>query len=209
MIHWIKPRLADVLTGFRLYAALPLFLLLVFGHWTAALVLLLVMALSDALDGWAARQWKPVEKHSHDLDTRADGAMCVAVVAGVATRLALADWNDWREAYMNAWFVIAIAVLTGLGTATFVWLTGRLEPVKAERVDVVHGVYYALLVMACIAVVGYEAVQGRDESTRGLIGVLIGSALVIVLFLKRDRLKGRPDAHYPGNRTWKTLFSRA
>ena len=201
-------KVADALTLFRLFSAPVLLALLLCGQWQAAMVLFIVAILSDAFDGLAARRWPPKEhrfrKDPHAFDNAADGALSVLAVAGLLGRVFLAWLNDWAEATLFVGWAIA-AVLILLVTGVFLFLVGQLVPASAEKVDVLHGFFYGILLLATLSQITILATTGAATA---MWACLIGAATVAICFVKWDRLTSRPEVTYNGTKTWGTLFSR-
>jgi len=102
---------ANALTLFRAVAGLPIFIALGYGERTFALVLFVVAASSDALDGYLARRGGTAEGHGMILDPLADKALVLLTLIA----LALVGWAPLGVAAIIALrevFVGAVRVLT-------------------------------------------------------------------------------------------------
>lgn len=200
-------RIADALTIFRLFSAPVLLVLLLCGQWQVAMILFIAGILSDAFDGIAARRWPPREHRfrtdPHAFDNAADGALSVLGVAGLLGRFFLAWLNDWPEANLFVGWAIA-AVLILLATGVFLFLVGQLVPASAEKIDVIHGFFYGVLLLATLVQITILA-----TGANAVVWIcLIGAVTVVICVIKWDRLTSRPEVTYNGTKTWDTLFSR-
>lgn len=199
-------KIADVLTFFRLLAAPVLFVLILLGQWDWAMVLFIAAALSDAADGWFARRWPPAScwyrKDPHAFDNAADGALSVLAMAALVVRFFLAWRNSWPDGHLFVGWAVAAGV-TLVATGVFLFLVGQLEPASAERVDVVHGVFYGALLLAVLVQI---TVLASGDMAVLWVSIYLISIGALILF-KWDRLTSRSEVAYKGTKTWRTLFS--
>lgn len=177
--------IADVLTATRLFVAVPLFVLILLDQWKFAMVLLIIAALSDAFDGMAARRWPPKEhwyrKDPHLFDNAGDSLLFVSVLLGLAIQI------------RPLWVVLTALVMAG--TALIEVLRRNLYAPYAERVDVIHGWFFAIFLVAMLVQITERATEWWPVWT--LIYFVISGAIVAV---KWDRATSRPEGIYTG--TW-------
>ncbi|MBI3888959.1 CDP-alcohol phosphatidyltransferase family protein [Candidatus Saccharibacteria bacterium] len=178
--------IADALTFFRIFAAIPLFLLIWTDQWTAATVLFIVAILSDALDGPAARRWPPKEhayrKNSHDFDNLGDSLMFAGVIIGLAFQI------------RPIWWIILIGVI--IGSVLIEIPKQKLTPVYAERVDVFHGWCFGIFLLAMLI----QLTEQVTETWWVPISIFYVAAALIIVFAKPERATSRPEVVYKG--TW-------
>lgn len=211
-------QIADVLTRFRLWGSLPLFGLVVGSVWWNsfnwyALALYVLLILSDAADGWAARKWpRPytlpphVDKHKEDND--ADFVLSVAVIGGFAVKAGY-EWLV-RGVFTGgtvAWLVLA--VMSAVVSLVFLWLVKELRWPEAERVDVAWGFFYGGLLVTYLLALTYRATNG-DVMGMAFFAIMYGGIGGIILVFKRERLMSRLEQRangaYTGTKSVKQLF---
>ncbi|HEV8654567.1 MAG TPA: CDP-alcohol phosphatidyltransferase family protein [Candidatus Limnocylindria bacterium] len=109
---------ANALTLFRAAAGLPIFIALGYGERTFALVLFVVAASSDALDGYLARRGGTAEGHGIILDPLADKALVLLTLIALTlvgrAPLGIAAIIVVREVFVGA--VRVFAYRSGLRT---------------------------------------------------------------------------------------------
>ena len=201
-------KIADALTFFRLFSAPVLFVLILMGQWQVAMWLFIAAILSDAFDGVAARRWPPkfhrYREDPHAFDNLADGALSVSVVVALVVRFCLAWLQAWPDGHLALpWLIAAVCILAA--TACFLFLVGRLVPDSAEKVDICHGIFYALLLVACLTQITMLTDNPIEKFYLTLAYI---AALAWAGIVKWDRMTSRPDATYRGTKTWGALFSR-
>ena len=151
----------NVITGLRLAAVAPLVWLLIEGQSGAALALLVLMGVSDAVDGFLAKRFQWCTRVGEYLDPLADKMMLVG------TYLAL----GWLGA-MPAWLVAAV-ILRDLvivaGAIAYHLVTHRLEmrPTWLSKINTT-----AQIVLA-IAVILDQVMPIAEVITATLVGVVL------------------------------------
>ncbi|MCS7168601.1 MAG: CDP-alcohol phosphatidyltransferase family protein [Gemmatales bacterium] len=169
---------ANVLTGLRFVVCVPLFVCLAGAWWWTALVLLLIAAVSDWLDGWLARYTKTVTALGRNLDPLADKVL----VCGSLIFL-LAHVNSGVAPWMVAVITIRELLITSLrgvveqaGMPFGAALFGKLKMVL-QMVALLAIVGY--LAMASSAPPWFTPIRGGLEWTRD--GLVYATVLVTVL----------------------------
>lgn len=182
--------LADVLTFFRFPAAFAVFGLIMFHQWDMAAVLFALAILSDALDGIVARRWQPAErwyrKNPHDFDNAGDSLLFFAALVG----LALEGRPIWD-------IVLTVCVVS---TPVIVFLISKLRPSRAEKLDVVFGWCFGILLFWMLCDITLEALYGSELWLARMIGCAYGLVACAIVRFKWDRMTSRPEVTYPG--TW-------
>jgi cardiolipin synthase len=146
--------LPNALTVARMVLVVPLVVLLVRQHYTAALGLAVVAGISDALDGALARRFGWQTRIGGILDPLADKLLLLAVFAGLA----------WLG-HLPAWLFVLIVLRDLVIVTGGVVYHYRIEPVTAEptRLSKVNTLVQVLLMWSLLV---------------GLAGLAIPAALV-------------------------------
>jgi phosphatidylglycerophosphate synthase len=177
---------ADMLTFLRLLLAFIVPGLVLDRNWMFALILFGIAALSDALDGWCARQWPytPEEEarlpwrriDHHALDNGPDALMVLLTVVALVSSI-------------HYWLTLAL-VIYGVGALFFVTvlvLIRRGAARAAEIVDVVFGYWFVINI-------GMVATELARRAGVVMPTVLVGSALLLVILrFKWERAVSRPE----------------
>lgn len=141
MIQRVIPNL---ITGFRILLAVPLVITLHTGHYTIALITLVVAGISDGLDGYLARRWNCISRLGAILDPISDKALLVScyVTLGVMGQLPL-----WLVALVLLRDVIIIS-----GATAYHYLIGRveMEPTIISKVNTLFQIVLVVtVIMSC------------------------------------------------------------
>lgn len=179
--------IADALTFSRIFAAIPLFLLIWMEYWTVATIVFIIAILSDAVDGPAARRWPPKEhayrRDSHVFDNIGDSLMFAAVIGGLALQIR-PIWG----------WILAVVIV---GSVLIEIPKQKLAHLYAERVDVFHGWCFCIFLLAMLIQLTERAFG--EQLWKPLSFVYVCIALVLVR-LKWDRATKRKEVKYKG--TW-------
>ena len=63
-----------------------------------------------------------------------------------------------------------------------IWFDGKLVPTSESKVSALtHGLHYASCVFAGERAYGGEIFKGTEHSERGLLGLIVGTVLVVIL----------------------------
>lgn len=194
-------KIADVLTKIRLFGS-PIILapLLVFGVWIPALVVAVLLILTDALDGIAARKYTP-HRTREDIerggkaDENADGMLTNVLLIGVAANYVLFQ-NDFTWSLL----LKTAVVLGALGAVTVVlMLATKVLPMPwCKWADILNALYYGFLLLgATMAILGNAF--GWEPLPRAVYSALLFLVVMGFCWFKRDRLFGRDDSKYVRN----------
>ena len=193
-----KTKIADVLTKTRLLGSpLVLLPLLIFGVWIPAIVVALLLILSDALDGYAARKYTPwasptMKERGGKKDEAADGSLTVSMVLGVALNFFFfqnePSWNLF-------WNLVAVCVTAQLITFALIIATAKLPMPWCKWVDIANGVYYGFLLAVASAVVLGNAF-GWSSSDRVVWGSVLAAIVAAFVWFKRSKLFDRDESKY-------------
>lgn len=180
--------LADALTFFRFPAAIAVFVLIMFDQWTAAMIVLGLAFLSDALDGVAARRWPPesrwYRKDPHAFDNAGDSLLFFAALGGLVLN---------GPAIWDVIFVVSV-----VGTAIILFFIAKLRPSRAEKLDVAFGWCFGFLLFTMLVQITKMALW--STYTGFALVILYSVVTAIIIFTKWDRMTSRPEVTYKG--TW-------
>lgn len=180
--------IADVLTLLRLVLAFVIFFLVINDYWLLATILFVVGVLTDAFDGIAARRWPYSDaenqrlwyrRNAHDFDNLSDSLLAFGALLGLS--IAVPFW------WLVTVFVVAGSIMIKYAIDRY----SKTDLRKAERIDVMFGWLYGALLAAML---GYMTVRATDNWETWF--VVYGVLGVGMLYLKRDRLTGRPEVTY-------------
>ncbi|RYZ84473.1 MAG: CDP-alcohol phosphatidyltransferase family protein [Proteobacteria bacterium] len=179
--------IADALTFLRFPAAIGALALILSDQWALAVFVFIVAILSDALDGAAARKWPPKDrwyrKDPHIFDNAADGLMFYAALSALAFKVS----GIWS-------YALPVSLI---GSIVILVLIKKLRPSRAERLDVVYGWLYAVLLIAMLIQV---TVLAADGLVLVILVALYGMVTCVIVVYKWERVKSRPEVVYSG--TW-------
>ena len=103
--------LPNLLTALRFVFAVLLFVLIAFGAWVGCLVVFLLAAVTDWLDGFLARRWGVTSAVGRNLDPMADKVLtCGAFVF----LLPYGEKDGWLVPWMVTLVVVRELLITGL-----------------------------------------------------------------------------------------------
>lgn len=192
-----KTKIADALTTTRWIGAPTVLLpLLVFGYWPLALVVALVLILTDAFDGIAARKWKP-ERRRYKMDPgqydeNADGVLTNVLLGGVAFHFVFVDGDfSWSYLAKALGVIAAMLVVTG----ALILATNKLPMPWCKRADIANGFYYGLLLLAALVIIAGNAFGWNSSASAIWVPIFIVAVLVLC-YVKRDRLFDRDESKY-------------
>jgi CDP-diacylglycerol--glycerol-3-phosphate 3-phosphatidyltransferase len=103
--------LANLLTFSRFGMAALLCLLIAYQQWLACLVLFILAAITDWLDGYLARKWKMVSALGRSLDPLADKVLTCAAFIFL---LPLGEKEGWLASWMVTVIVLRELIITSL-----------------------------------------------------------------------------------------------
>ena len=100
----------NTLTLLRIFFAIIVFALLAFGRYDVALLFFVLAAVTDALDGWWARQFKQISVFGRIMDPFADKLLICGVFVCLVTIPELTSDGAGFPAWLmlQAWMVIVI-----------------------------------------------------------------------------------------------------
>lgn len=182
--------IADVLTVLRLVSAFVIFFAILQESWVLAAALFAFGILTDAVDGVAARRWPYSDaenrrlwwrRDAHLFDNVADSSLAFAALLGLAI-------------VMPVWWLVLCGV--AMGSILFLVAIERSRhsrPQLAERIDVCFGWTYGALLASTLVYLTWQAAGAQTLSV--WLGVYVVAGLGL-LWMKRDRLVGRPELDY-------------
>lgn len=134
--------LPNVITALRILFTPLLFMLIVSGEYSLALACLVVMGISDGVDGFLAKTYKWCSTLGEQLDPLADKLMLVFAFVALAI-----------VGLVPIWFVVLVAgrdVLLVLGSVARLLLSGRLsvQPVWMSKVSTFLQIVLAFCALA-------------------------------------------------------------
>jgi CDP-diacylglycerol---glycerol-3-phosphate 3-phosphatidyltransferase len=177
-----RPWIANGVTFLRAFLVPPILVLLAvadevaIARW-AAFVVFVIAALTDTLDGWAARRWQGVTPFGAFADPVADKLLIV----GTLVSLAIVDELGWwivgliaaREVLVTLLRLIAVR-RTGVVVSASIWgkvkTVAQIVAVGAVILPIVGGLLVELLLIAAVVLtvgsgVDYVVKVGRLLST--------------------------------------------
>jgi CDP-diacylglycerol---glycerol-3-phosphate 3-phosphatidyltransferase len=184
-----RPWIANGVTFLRAFLVPPILVLLAvadevaIARW-AAFVVFVVAALTDTLDGWAARRWQGVTPFGAFADPVADKLLIV----GTLVSLAIVDELGWwivgliaaREVLVTLLRLIAVR-RTGVVVSASVWgkvkTVAQIVAVGAVILPIVGGLLVELLLIAAVVLtvgsgVDYVVKVGRLLSASAATSVV-------------------------------------
>lgn len=134
--------LPNLITLFRLFMVPVLVWMIVAGEFYAAFFTILVVGISDALDGWLARRFGWQTELGAYLDPIADKALLMSVYAALGALK-----------YLPAWLVIMVISrdLLIVGAFMLSWLLGRtvgVHPLLISKINTAMQISLIVLVLA-------------------------------------------------------------
>ncbi len=203
-----KTKIADALTKTRLYGSpLVLFPLLLSGRsTTVAFVVAILLILTDAFDGIAARRFTPnrsPEEHERGAqrDENADGMLTNMILGGVAANFVFVQHSfRWSDLLSWSLFMKTAVVLIGLGAITISLMvaTKKLPMPWCKWVDILNALYYGFLLSLAMTLI-----LGNTFGWTVAAELIWEPALIIVVlgfvYAKRGRLFDRDDSKYEKN----------
>jgi len=193
-----KTSIADVLTRVRLFGSpFVLLPLLVMGQWLPAFAVAVILILTDAFDGIAARRFIPHRsvdaiKKGGKADEDADGMLTNALLGGLAINFIFVQ-HDFSWALLAK--VAAVLGVMLLITIMLIVATAKLSMPWCKWADLLNGFYYGVLLTIAAAVIMGNAF-GWHASALTMWVPLLGATIVGFCWFKRDRLLDRDERKY-------------
>jgi phosphatidylglycerophosphate synthase len=183
----MRHNIADALTFFRFSAAIIVFVLLLNEHWFGAIVLFTLAIASDAMDGIAARRWKPkvrwYRKNPHDFDNAGDSLLFFGALLGLTIKTP----HPW----------LYVMVVSIVGTAMILWSISYFRPSVAEKIDVAFGWCFGILLLLMLIQITALAMPIPWFWWAMLTYAITAG---IIMIAKWDRMTSRPEVEYTGKR---------
>ena len=206
LVERAKRCTADALSLLRLLGAVAFAVLVLMGLYPAALVLLAVAAVTEPLDGAAARRWKPQARFfpfaggsGKAANEIAMGALCVLASGAYLLRLVLAQINGWSDA--NTGDLVFWSVLCVLFVGATLYMNKAREqliPRLAEKVEVTQGYLTAFLILGVAYTVADSA--GLPFLLVWLISLVIVVPIGVLHSRVDERVEERQSGVYQGTK---------
>jgi CDP-diacylglycerol---glycerol-3-phosphate 3-phosphatidyltransferase len=182
--------LPNVLTASRLVLLLPVMVLLAKAHdassYRLAFVLFLISALTDALDGWAARRLQCESNIGTFFDPLVD-----KVVANVLLVFLACHYPDWIPLWMVLLLLAREFAVQGFRSmAPCVGVVIRTE--MLSKLKLVFQLVAAGALLAALAWQGLAAIAKPVAWTSLVLAVLSGYVSMIAIFRRNADLWSRP-----------------
>ena|GEM_PF-4393076 len=206
LVERAKRCTADALSLIRLLGAVAFAVLVLMGLYPAALVVLVIAALTEPLDGVAARRWTPQARFfpfaggsGKTTNEIATGALCVLAPGAYLLRLVLAEVNDWSDA--GTGMLVFWCVLSVLFVGATLYMNAareQLVPDLAEKVEVSQGYLAAFLILELAYSVALSA--GLNLAVIWLVSVVILLPITILHSRAGERTEERQSGVYQGTK---------
>jgi phosphatidylglycerophosphate synthase len=213
LVEGLRARSANALSLLRaICAVVAAWQIVTHHHPVWVLVLLVVAAFTEPLDGLCSRLWRQKRrffKNGKLANEAATGILCGLVPGAILLRSVLARWYHWQDS--NSAFLVVVAVACTvfvLGTRVFAKGREQLVEAKAEKAEVHQAWFTGVIYISCvyaIAVPLWVSVSGVFGHHMGGLALLVGGFTVLVSIAAGDRLTERReewDRHlYKGTKT--------
>ncbi|PLX99968.1 MAG: CDP-alcohol phosphatidyltransferase family protein [Desulfuromonas sp.] len=165
MARWTR-QIPNTITTIRLLLAVPIFVLILTGHFQAVLWTVLIAGLSDGVDGWLARRLQCTSRYGAIIDPLADKVMLVGAYAGLALVGLLPAWVAWTVVIRD------LIIISGALSYFFLFGSYDMEPSAWGKASTFVQITLALLLTA-----------QQVSPFFPLYGLKIGFAMLLVLAL--------------------------
>jgi CDP-diacylglycerol--glycerol-3-phosphate 3-phosphatidyltransferase len=170
--------LPNQLTTLRLLLAVVMFGLIVWEHYLAALVLFVIAAGTDWLDGYFARKWNQVTTLGRILDPFADKVIVCGAFIFLVAPMAHAPW--WG---LRAWMVVVIVARELLVTALRSFVEDRGGDFSAKMSGKLKMVLQCVAAGVCLFFLTYpDAGHEAPPWVWGAMAVSLWSAVALTVF---------------------------
>ncbi|WP_299877527.1 CDP-alcohol phosphatidyltransferase family protein [uncultured Cocleimonas sp.] len=136
----------NIISALRILLVLPIAHQLLHAEWKNALILIFVAGISDAIDGFLARNYKWQSKLGGFLDPLADKLLLTVVFVTLAYKDIIPNWL--------AILVISRDLIILLGAIVYHWVTRelRMTPILISKINTTMQITFVLALMYHLAI---------------------------------------------------------